>query len=122
MYPHFSRFSWSSGNPEVLHVNTPLGPIYTKRQCQHCDNSVMTLEILFSLKSMELFQNGVATYFQATPLISMRTESQSHCSVDADVWCKRALNRGILGLSGPCREFALLCKILSSRRNGCHCG
>ena len=30
--------------------NTPaaLGPVYTKRQCQRCDNSAMTLAILFS--------------------------------------------------------------------------
>ena len=54
-----------------------LGPIYTKHQRQYCDNSGMMLAVLFSLKTMELLQNGVATYFQATPLISMRTESQA---------------------------------------------
>ena len=40
-------------------------------------------------------QNGFATHFQASPLISMRAESlassQSCRSVDADAWCKRAL-------------------------------
>ena len=44
---------------------------------------------------MELLQNGVATYFQSIPLISMRTESQassqSCSSGDADAWCKQAL-------------------------------
>ena len=43
-------------------------------------------------------QNGVATHFQASPLISMRTEllasSQSCRSVDADAWCKWALTFG----------------------------
>ena len=60
--------------------------------------SAMTLAILFSLKTIESLQNGVATYFQATPLFSMRTvslvSSQSCCSVDADAQCKRGL--GIL--------------------------
>ena len=40
--------------------------------------------------------NGFATHFQASPLISMRTEllasSQSCHSIDADAWCKRAIN------------------------------
>ena len=60
-----------------------LGPVYTKLQRQRCDNSAMTL------------QNGFATHFQASLLISMRTESvassQSSRSIDADAWCKRAL-------------------------------
>ena len=60
-----------------------LGPVYTKHQRQCCDNSAMTR------------QNGFATHFQASPLISMRTESlvssQSGRIVDADAWCKRAL-------------------------------
>ena len=43
-----------------------LGPVYTKRQRQYCDNSAMTLVILFTLKTMESLQNGVATHFQAT--------------------------------------------------------
>ena len=58
-------------------------PVYTKRQRQHCNNSAMML------------QNGFAIHFQASPLISMRTESlassQTGRSVDADAWCKRAL-------------------------------
>ena len=40
-------------------------------------------------------QNGFATHFQASPLISTRTESlallQSCRSVDVDAWCKRTL-------------------------------
>ena len=60
-----------------------LWPVYTKRQRERCDNSAMTL------------QNGFATHFQASPLISMRTESlassQSGRSIDADASCKRAL-------------------------------
>ena len=43
-----------------------------------------------------VLQNGVATHFQETPLISMRTEplvsSQGCRCVDADAWCKRILN------------------------------
>ena len=57
--------------------------------------AAMTLAIPFSLKTMESLQNAVATYFQVTPLISMRIKSlvssQSCRSLDADVWCKRAL-------------------------------
>ena len=33
-------------------VNEPLGLVFTKRQRQRCDNSAMTLAILFSLKTM----------------------------------------------------------------------
>ena len=44
---------------------------------------------------MESLQNGVATHFQVTPLISMRPEplasSQSCHSVDANAQCKRDL-------------------------------
>ena len=62
-----------------------LGPAYTKHQHQHCNNSVMMLAILLSLKTMESLQNGVATHLQATSLFSMRTvslvSSQSCCSV-----------------------------------------
>ena len=72
-----------------------LGPIYTKRQRQRCDNSAMTLAILFSLKTVELLENGLQTHSRATPLFSMRTESQASCSVDADAWYKRALRTEI---------------------------
>ena len=61
----------------------PLGPIYTKRQRQHCDHSAIMLAILFSLKSMETLENGLQTHSGAS--------SQSCRSVDADAWCKQAL-------------------------------
>ena len=71
-------------------------PVDTNRQRQRFDNAVMTLAILFSLKTVELLQIGFATHFQAIPLFSVGTESQvslQHChSVDADAWYKRALN------------------------------
>ena len=48
----------------------------------------MMIAIPFSLKTMESLQNGVGTYFQVTPLISMRSKSlassQSCRSLDAD--------------------------------------
>ena len=55
-----SRPSVSLTHPEQKHL---LGTVYTKCQRQRCDNSAMTL------------QNGAATHFQASPLMSMRTES-----------------------------------------------
>ena len=68
-----------------------LGPVYTKRQ--RCDDSAMTLAILFSLKRMESLENALQPHSGATPLFSMRAvllaSSQSYRSVDA--WCKRAL-------------------------------
>ena len=60
-----------------------------------CINAVMTLAILFSLKTMDSLQIGVATHLQVTPLFSMRTEllasSKSCRSIDPEAWCKRAL-------------------------------
>ena len=60
---------------------------------------------------MESLQNGVATYFQVTPLISMRTKSpaswQSCHSVDADAWCKRALTYSFIPLA--CTVHAKRC-------------
>ena len=41
-----------------------LDPVYIKRQSQRCNNSAMKLAILFSLKTMELLQTGVATNFR----------------------------------------------------------
>ena len=64
-------------------------------QCRRYDNSAMTLEILFSLKTMESLKNGLQPQSEVTPLFSMRTallvSSKSCCSVDADPWCKWAL-------------------------------
>ena len=60
----------------MLGVNGPIGSVYTRRQRECSDNSAMTL------------QNGIATHFQVSPLISMRTESvassQSGHSIDTD--------------------------------------
>ena len=82
------------------------GPVYTKRQRQRCDNSVMMLVILFSLKSVESLENRLQPRSGATSLFSMRTESLasslSCCSVDADAWCKRALR-----LNHSLREMVL---------------
>ena len=69
----------------------------------------MTLATLFSLKTLESLQNRVATHFQVTPLFSPRTEllalSQIGHSVDADIWCKRALRFSLaqrpMALSAP---------------------
>ena len=36
-----------------------LGPIYSKRQHQCCEHSAMMIVILFSLKSMEMLENGL---------------------------------------------------------------
>ena len=73
----------------------PLGLVYTKRQCQRCDNSSMRLAILFSFKTMESLENRLQPHSGATLLISMRTELQASLlccrSVDADVWCKWVL-------------------------------
>ena len=73
-----------------------LGPVYTKRQRQGCNNAAMTLVTLFSFKSVESLENALQTHSGVTPLISMRMESlassQSCCSLDADAWCKRTLN------------------------------
>ena len=76
-------------------VNKPLGPIYTMHQYQHCNNSEMTLAILFSLKTMESLENGLQPNSGVTLLFSTRrvllVASQSCRSVDPDSWCKRAL-------------------------------
>ena len=79
----------------LTNLVTEIGPVYTKYQHQYWDNFALTVVILFSLETMELLQNGIATNFQAIPLFSMRTEllvSSKSCRNDADAWCKRALN------------------------------
>ena len=59
--------------------------------------------MLLSLETMESLQNGVATDFEETPLFSMRAvllaSLQSCRSVDADIWCKRALMHSALVLA-----------------------
>ena len=63
--------------------------------CQHqcCNNSAMALAILFSLKTMESLQNGVATHYGATALFSIRLVSlaSSQDCHRVDIKCKRAL-------------------------------
>ena len=80
----------------------PLGPIYTKHLSQCCDNSVIMLGVLVSLKTMQLLQNGVASHFRATPLFSMRTvslaSSQLCRSVYAGAWCKLVLTNTYLNI------------------------
>ena len=75
----------------------PLGPIYTKRQRQCCDNCAKTLAILFSLKTMESLENGLQPHSGETPLFSMRTVSlaslQSCHSIDTNACYERALKR-----------------------------
>ena len=64
----------------------------------------MTLEILFSLKTVESLENRLQTNSGATPLFSMRTvllaSSQSCRSVDADAWCKQALKYKVTVICG----------------------
>ena len=49
------------------------------------------------IENNEVAQKWVATHSGVTPLFSVRTESlaslQSFRNVDADAWCKQALNR-----------------------------
>ena len=73
------------------------GPVYTERQSRRCKNSALVLVILLLLKTMALLKNGIATHFQVTPLLSMRTVSlvsSQSCRKDVtaltDAWCKRA--------------------------------
>ena len=54
-----------------LKTNATEECVYTKRQSQCCDNSAIMLAILFSLKTMELLQNGAETHFQVIPLFSV---------------------------------------------------
>ena len=51
------------------------GPVYIKHQSQCCDNALMMLTILSSLKIMESLQNVVAIHSGATPLFSRRSVS-----------------------------------------------
>ena len=50
-------------NTANCNLKVSLRPIYTKRQSQHYDHSAMRLGILFSWKTMESLQNGIATHF-----------------------------------------------------------
>ena len=82
-------------NSEVTHkvFKEPVSGLFTPNVS---DNSMMTLAILFSLKTIELLENGLQPQSGATPLVSIRTvslaSSRSCDSIDADTWCKQALN------------------------------
>ena len=56
----------------------------------------MTLAILFSLKMMESLENGLQPQSGVIPLFLITTEllasPQSCHNIEADAWCKRALN------------------------------
>ena len=69
-------------------VLTSYGPIYTKRQHQCCDDSATMLATPFSLKTMELLENGLPPQSRATILFSMKTVSLASlhigCSVDTE--------------------------------------
>ena len=53
------------------------------------------LVILFSLKTMESLKNGLQSHSEVTSLFSMTAVSLASLwscrSIDADIWCKRAL-------------------------------
>ena len=112
------------------------GPVYTKCQHQCCNNSAMTLAILFSFKEMVSLQNGLATHFRATSLFSMRTvlvaSLQSCYGVDAGAWCKWALNRvfcshwanssfRLMQVSSRCHSPFLFDKLGIEKRNFLQC-
>ena len=56
----------------ILQLVKVLGPFYTKHLRQRYENSVMTLAILFSLKTMESLENGLQPQSGETPLFSVR--------------------------------------------------
>ena len=72
-----------------------LGPVYTKRQHQWYDNSVMMLVILLSSKTMESLENELQSHSGVTPLFSRTAvsplSSQSCHSIDFDAKCKWGL-------------------------------
>ena len=85
-------------DPNVVEVIVfdRLGPIYTKRQQQLCNNC----RDYVLIETMESLQNGVATHFEATTLFSIRPVllvSLQHCrSIDTDAECKRALTMQVI--------------------------
>ena len=60
-----------------------------------CNNSLIGLIILFLLKTMGLFENGLQSHSGVTLLFSVRTASlaswQSYHSIDSDTWCNLVL-------------------------------
>ena len=87
-----------------------LGPVYTKRLRQRCDNSAMMPAMLFSLKTVDSLQNGLQPHSGVTPSFSMKTlllaTSQSCGSVDSDAGCKQTLTESHI----YSKRYAFLCK------------
>ena len=50
---------WEVRYDELCYVRSTLRSVYTKRQRSSCNNSAITLMILFSLKTMESLENGL---------------------------------------------------------------
>ena len=68
----FPKTAWNRKNLGAWGGGGRAPPKSATGQCQPCDNSAMMLVKLFSLKTVELFQNGVATYFPVTPLFQQK--------------------------------------------------
>ena len=87
LYQHLQRLQVS----KLLSYG--LGPVYTKLQHQRCDDACDTVLIEINGNKSVSLQNGIATNFGVTQLMSIRTTSQtpSQCwlFVDAYSWCKR---------------------------------
>ena len=77
-----------SASPATKIAN--LGPVYTERQRQRCDNTAMTLVTLLWLKIMKLIQIGLQPPIWSDSIVI--NQSSISRSVDADTQCKWALN------------------------------
>ena len=67
-------------------------PVYAEHQRQFCDNDVMTLAMLLSMKTMESLQNWVATHSGATPLFSIRAVLLAARSIVVDLMVTLSVN------------------------------
>ena len=76
-----SKVPLTKAVPFAVRVNKASGPVYTKRQRQRCDNSVMTLVILFSLKTVESLKMGFNPHSGATPILDFRCKPYSVIAV-----------------------------------------
>ena len=70
----------------TLRVNRPLGPVYTKHQCQRCDNSAIMLAILLSLKTMESLQNSITTPFCRNSIVFHESSTASNIAALSQGW------------------------------------
>ena len=82
----------------------------------------MILAILFSLKSVELLKNRLQPHSGATPLFSVRMESQASSqscrSIDTDAWCKWALSQKKLEFRRKCGRSLFHCKQHGPAKSG----